>query len=83
MYNYNKVYKSIIGVGVSMTRIVKSAIQSVFCHASSMPDLWPNTDYQKHVPKSARELAEVNWKRTGDSLQKAMKCVGEENDSKK
>jgi hypothetical protein len=79
---YNKVYKTMIWVDVSMTKIIKGAIKGVLSSTSAMPDIWPKTDYQKHVPTSARELSEKNWRSTGHSLRRAMKSVGEENETK-
>lgn len=78
----NKLYKIILKGGICMTKIIKRVINFALCDTISMPDLYPQTDYQKHVPKNARELSEKNWKSTGDSLRHAMDKVKDENKSK-
>ncbi|CVK19205.1 hypothetical protein [Sporomusa sphaeroides] len=83
MYNkVKKIIKSIIAVGGNMTELIKVTIKNVLCSDTIMPDLWPDTDYRKHVPKSAKQLAERNWKTTGSSLRKAMDKVGSEDGPK-
>lgn len=83
MYNKIKnIIKTVISVGVNMTEIIKVAIKRVLCSESVMPDLRPDTDYRKHVPKSAKQLAEQNWKTTGQSLRNAMDKVGSDNEPK-
>ena len=45
---------------------------------SSPFSIAPTTDYDRHVPQSAKQLSEDNWKQTGDSLRRAIKKVGKE-----
>lgn len=71
---YNKVYKLIKKGGIYMTELIRITIKDMLCGTL----LLPKTDYQRHVPKSATELSESNWKKTGDSLRRAIKKVRDE-----
>ena len=64
------------GVGIVTAFII--SIKKTFLNSSSPFSLYPTTDYQRHVPKSAEQLMHNNWLKTGDSLSKAMEKVGEE-----
>jgi len=59
-----------------MTGFVYSVKKSFY--SSSPFTIHPNTDYRKNLPKSSAEAMGENWKKTGSSLRKAMKKVGEE-----
>ena len=54
------------------------AIKTKLENTSSSFSISPTTDYNRHVPKSATQLMRNNWRRTGNSLRRAMKKVGDE-----
>jgi len=71
----------------SINRIIKEALHKIptlnYITAMAMLELWPATDYYKNVPKSATELMELNWNKTGKSLRCAMHKVSREYDLRK
>jgi hypothetical protein len=68
--------------GVYMTELLTEAFKTMLCGTSSMPNIYPKTDYQRHVPTSARQLTAQNWENAGNTLRKAMDKVREEDGPK-
>jgi hypothetical protein len=60
--------------------IMTEFISTLLSHDSSSSrfSIAPTTNYRRHVPRSAKQLSEDNWKQTGDSLRRAIKKVGKE-----
>ena len=71
MVSKNKQWKRGYEIMAEFFRALLSGTSSPFSIA-------PTTDYQKHVPQSAQQLAEDNWQQTGDSLRHAIKKVGKD-----
>jgi hypothetical protein len=83
-YIYNMKYlQKIFEGGVKLTTMICNSVKEVVRLIPITPDLWPNTNYQKHVPKSARQLMKSNWQNTGKNLRNAIEKVGKEHGSKK
>lgn len=74
-----KLYNVLVKGGNLMTQFIRGAFRIAFDGASKIK-MRPMIDYQKHVPRSARQLAEDNWKRVGDSLGSAMDKVRNDNE---
>lgn len=58
--------------------IMAEFIRTLLSGSSSPFSIAPTTDYHRHVPQSAKQLSEENWRQTGGSLQRAIKKVGAE-----
>ena len=65
-----------------MTSLI-SDIKGSLSSPSSLFSINPKTDYKKHIPKNAEELMMKNWKKTGKTLFKSIKKVGNEIEPRK
>ena len=58
--------------------IMPEFMRTLMSGTSSPFSIAPTTDYDRHVPKSAKQLSRDNWRQTGNSLRRAIKKVGKE-----
>jgi len=58
--------------------IMPEFIRALLSGTSSPFSIAPTTDYDRHVPQSAKQLSKDNWRQTGNSLRRAIKKVGKE-----